>query len=149
MKTKKLKLALSNYPTGIVCVFSKVKGKDYYDAIIVNSFTSVSLSPPLILWSLDINSSKYNNFKNTKNQIISILSKNQKNFAIKIAFNKEKVGNLEFKKILNSSICTIYCSKHKKIKAGDHLTFLLKIKKISTIKKAKPLVYYKKNFTSI
>ena len=47
MKINKLKSALSNYPTGIVCVFSKTN--EFYNAIIVNSFTSVSLNPPISL----------------------------------------------------------------------------------------------------
>ena len=147
MKLNKFKLALSNYPTGIVCVFSK--RKKFYEAIIVNSFTSVSLKPPLVLWCLDKNSSKFNAFKNSKDQMIVLLSKNQKKFAQKIAFNKDKVSDTELKKILKSSICSLYCTKLKKIMAGDHFTFFLKIKKISNIKTLKPLIYYKKNFLTI
>ena len=142
MKLNKFKTALSNYPTGIVCVFSKKK--EFYEAIIVNSFASVSLKPPLILWSLDKNSSKFDIFKNSKNQIVVLLSKNQKKFANKIAFNKDKVSNLEFNNTLKLSICTLHSTLLKKIRAGDHLTFFLKIKKISKIKKLKPLIYYRK-----
>ncbi len=147
MKIIKLKSALSNYPTGIVCVFSKIN--KVYNAIIVNSFTSVSIKPPVVLWSLDKKSSKFNAFRNSKNQIIVILSKNQKKFAKRIAFHKDKVSALEFNKILKMSICSLYCTTSKKIKIGDHLTFFMGIKKISTIKKLKPLVYYKKTFLTI
>ena len=76
MKINKLKLALSNYPTGIVCVFSKTS--KFYNAIIVNSFTSISLNPPIVSWSLDKKSSKFNVFKNCKSQTIVILCHNQK-----------------------------------------------------------------------
>mgnify|MGYP001262563301 CR=1 FL=1 len=147
MKIDKLKSALSNYPTGIVCVFSKINGN--YNAIIVNSFTSVSLNPPIVLWSLDKKSSKFNAFKNSKSQIIVILSKSQKKFANQIAFYRDKVSVSEFNKILKISICSLYCSTLSKIKAGDHFTFFMKIKKISNIKKLKPLVYYKKKFLTI
>ena len=147
MKIDKFKQALSNYPTGIVCVFSKKK--DVYYAIIVNSFSSVSLKPPLILWSLDKNSSKFDFFKNSTDQIIVFLSKNQKKLAEKIAYNSDQVSVSEFNKILKMSICSLNCKKLKKIKAGDHLTFFLRIRKISVIKKFKPLVYYKKKFLTI
>ena len=90
MKIDKLKSALSNYPTGIVCVFSKTD--EFYNAIIVNSFTSVSLNPPIISWSLDKKSSKFNVFKNCKSQTIVILCNNQKKFANQIAFHNDKVS---------------------------------------------------------
>tara|TARA_B100000212_G_C27312301_1_gene506311 strand:- start:289 stop:741 length:453 start_codon:yes stop_codon:yes gene_type:complete len=146
-KIVKLKSALSNYPTGVVCVFSKTN--EGYNAIIVNSFVSVSLNPPIVLWSLDKKSSKFNVFKNSKSHIIVILCNNQKKFAKQIAFHKEKVSDFEFNKILKTSICSINCSTLKKIKFGDHFTFFLSIKKISVIKKLKPLVYYKKKFMTI
>ena len=147
MKINNLKSALSNYPTGIACVFAKTNNG--YNAIIVNSFTSVSLNPPIVAWSLDKKSSKFNSFKNSKSQTIAILCDNQKKFANQIAFHKDKVSNLEFDKALKMSICSLYCSTLKKIKAGDHLTFFMVIKKISVIKKSKPLVYYKKKFLTI
>lgn len=147
MKIDKLKSALSNYPTGVACVFSKKK--EFYNAIIVNSFTSVSLNPPIISWSLDKKSSKFKVFKNCKSQTIVILCNNQKKFANQIAFYNDKVSELEFKKILNMSICSLYCETLKKIKIGDHFTFFMNIKKISSIKKLKPLVYYKKKFLTI
>ena len=146
MKINKLKSALSNYPTGIACVFAKTKNG--YNAIIVNSFTSVSLNPPIVAWCLDKKSSKLNAFKDSKSQTIAILCNNQK-FANQIAFHKDKVNNLEFDKVLKMSICSLYCSMLKKIKVGDHLIFFMSITKISSIKKLKPLVYYKKKFLTI
>ena len=147
MKIDKLKSALSNYPTGIVCVFFKTN--KFYNAIIVNSFTSVSLNPPIVSWSLDKKSSKFNMFKNSKSQIIVILCNNQKKFANQIAFHNDKVSDLEFNKVLKTSICSLHCKTLKKIKIGDHFTFFMKIKKISSIKKLKPLVYYQKKFLTI
>ena len=147
MKINKLKSALSNYPTGIACVFAKTN--EGYNAIIVNSFASVSLNPPIVAWSLDKKSSKFNAFKNSKSQTIAILCNNQKKFAYQIAFHKDKVTNLEFNKVLKMSICSLYCLTSKKIKVGDHFTFFMRIKKISVIKKLKPLVYYKKKFLTI
>ena len=115
----------------------------FYNAIIVNSFTSVSLNPPIISWSLDKKSSKFNVFKNCKSQTIVILCNNQKKFANQIAFHNDKVSELEFKKVLKMSICSLYCKTLKKIKIGDHFTFY-EDKKISSIKKLKPLCIIKK-----
>ena len=83
----KYKNALSNYPTGIFCVFSKDK-KEKYNCIIVNSFSSVSLKPLLVLWCLDKKSSKLHFFRKSKNQIIALLSEDQKKNSKKICLCK-------------------------------------------------------------
>ena len=88
MKINKLKSALSNYPTGIVCVFAKTKNG--YNAIIVNSFTSVSLNPPIVAWCLDKKSSKFNAFKNSKVRPLLFYVIIKKNLLIKLLFIKTK-----------------------------------------------------------
>ena len=47
----------------------------------VNSFNSLSLNPPLVLFSLGNYSSSIKNFLNTKYLTINILSKNQRNIS--------------------------------------------------------------------
>ncbi len=144
---KNFKTALSRYPTGIVCIFSK--SNTGYESIIVNSFASVSLKPLLVLWSLDKKSSKFNIFKKSKQQVIAVLSNNQKKIANELAFKKNHVSEFDFKQILKKSIFNLNCTKTKQIRAGDHYTFFLKVNKISSINNLKPLVYHKKKFLTI
>ena len=73
------KKTLSKFATGITVVATK-KNSIYYGKTI-NSFSSLSLSPPLVLFSLDIKSSQLNIFKNSNTVSINILSKNQKNIS--------------------------------------------------------------------
>ena len=144
---KKFKSALSRYPTGIVCIFSKNK-KGFYNAIIVNSFASVSLNPLIVLWSLDIASSKFKYFKSAKEQSIVVLSNLQKKIINDIAYKKDLISSLEFKKILSHSVFSFSCSKYKELKVGDHFTFFLKVKNISKVKRFKPIIYCNKKFFS-
>ena len=79
------KKTLSGFATGITVVATKYNSILYGKTI--NSFSSLSLSPPLVLFSLDIKSSKLNIFKKCETITINILSHKQKvisnNFAKK------------------------------------------------------------------
>ena len=48
------------------------------------------------------------------------------------------------KKIIDNSVFSLQCNKFKEIKAGDHFTIFLKVKKILINSKTKPLLYYQK-----
>ena len=79
------KKTLSAFATGITVVATKYNSILYGKTI--NSFSSLSLSPPLVLFSLDNKSSKLNIFKKCETITINILSNKQQlvsnNFAKK------------------------------------------------------------------
>jgi len=144
----KFKSALSKYPSGIACVFTK-NIKNNYNAIIINSFSSVSLKPLMVLWSLDIKSSKFTFFKKSKKQIVVLLSNKQKKLVREIAYKQNDVSQSEFNNIVKKSIFSLTCHKFKDIRAGDHYTLFLKVKKIIINSSSKPLLYYQKKVLSI
>jgi len=144
----KFKTALAKYPTGIACIFTK-NHKNDYKAIIINSLSSVSLKPLLVLWSLDIKSGNFIFFKKSKEQIIVLLSNKQKKIVEDIAYKNKDVSNLGLNKIIEKSIFSLTCKKYKDIKVGDHFTIFLKVKKILINSGSKPLIYYQKKIHSI
>ena len=73
---KNFKKTLSKFITGITVVCVKKNNKIYGKT--VNSFNSLSLKPPLVLFSLGNYSSSLNVFSESKYLSINILSKNQK-----------------------------------------------------------------------
>ena len=54
---RQLRSALGTFTTGVAVV--TVMGPEGPTGITVNSFASVSLSPPLVLWSIDRNSARH------------------------------------------------------------------------------------------
>ena len=71
-----LREVLSHYLTGVTIVtVTKSDGTPY--GLTVNSFSSVSLAPPLILWSLDNKNSHLNLFKKTAGFAINIMAADQ------------------------------------------------------------------------
>ena len=144
------KKTLSAFATGITVVATKYNSTLYGKTI--NSFSSLSLSPPLVLFSLDKNSSKLNIFKNSKTLTINILSKKQKlisnNFANKnpvwkdIEYDSLKNGN----PIIKNCVSNLDCKVVDKIKKGDHIIFICQVSHIMNNDKLKPLIYYNSKY---
>ena len=144
------KKTLSAFATGITVVATKYNSKLYGKTI--NSFSSLSLSPPLILFSLDNKSSKLNIFKKSEKITINILSKKQKlisnNFAKKnpdwqnIDYDLLKNGN----PIIKNCVSNLDCKIIDKIKKGDHIIFIYQVSHVINNDKLKPLIYYNSKY---
>ena len=68
--------SLSCFPTGVAVATTNTSDLTPI-GITINSFSSVSLDPPLISWCIDLNSNCLNHFRENNNFAINILSKNQ------------------------------------------------------------------------
>ena len=146
INSQNFKKTLSKFATGIT-VIATSKNSILYGKTI-NSFSSLSLSPPLVLFSIDIKSSKLNIFKNTQFISVNVLSKKQKfisnNFAKKnpdwkgIEYQLLENGN----PIIKNCISNLSCRIQDKIKKGDHIIFICKILQVINNDKLKPLIYF-------
>lgn len=67
--------ALGRFPTGVALVTLIAEGRAL--AMTVNSFASVSLDPPLILWSVDKRSSRYELFRDAPVFAVNVLAADQ------------------------------------------------------------------------
>ena len=144
------KKALSGFATGITVIATKYNSILYGKTI--NSFSSLSLSPPLVLFALDNTSSKLNIFKKSEKITINILSKKQQlisnNFAKKkpdwkdIDYYSLKNGN----PIIKNCVSNLDCNIIDKIKKGDHIIFICQVSQIINNDKLKPLIYYSSKY---
>ena len=144
------KKTLSTFATGITVITTKYNSILYGKTI--NSFSSLSLSPPLVLFSLDNKSSKLNIFKKCKTITINILSNKQQllsdNFAKKnpdwknINYQFLKNGN----PIIENCVSNLDCKITDKIKKGDHIMFICQVSKVINNEKLKPLIYYNSKY---
>ena len=144
------KKTLSAFATGITVVATKYNSILYGKTI--NSFSSLSLSPPLILFSLDHKSSKLNIFKKSETITINILSKKQQiisnNFAKKnpdwkdIEYDSLKNGN----PIIKNCVSNLDCKIIDKLKKGDHIIFICQVSQVINNDKLQPLIYYNSKY---
>src|ERR1700720_581537 len=76
--------ALGTYATGVTIITAATpEGKPY--GLTCNSFASVSLNPPLVLWSLLIYSQGMSVFQNASHFAVNVLGASQQALATKFA----------------------------------------------------------------
>ena len=81
--TRGFRTALGSFSTGIVVVTA---GRpELYRGITVNSFTSLSLDPPLVLWCIARTSRRYETFTMASEFTVSVLGEGQRAAAERIA----------------------------------------------------------------
>ena len=144
------KKTLSKFVTGITIVCVKKDNKLYGKT--VNSFNSLSLNPPLVLFSLGNYSSSLNIFTKSKYLSINILSNEQKNISNIFSKKKPDIDNLNFYEVdkktyfIDKCIANLHCEVIQKIKKGDHIIFINKVLNIKYNDKLKPLSYFNSKY---
>lgn len=140
-------------------ILNKVKKifADEFFGMTINSFTSVSLEPPLISFCIDNKSANLNFFKKNRYFLLNILSTEQKNLSTAFATPKNshkwyvepyffsKFGN----PIFYNSLAFIECKKFKTLKMGDHHIIIGEIIDFGEVKPSKPLIYFKGKYNEI
>ena len=150
VNTKNFKKTLSKFTTGVTVVCVKNNNSIYGKT--VNSFNSLSLNPPLVLFSLGNYSSSIKKFSKTKFLSINILSNKQKNISDNFALTTPKLENIKFVEgkngtaIIANCIANLECKLLDKIKKGDHIIFICKILELQSNDKLKPLIYFNSKY---
>ena len=125
---RSLRNALGAFPTG-VCLVTTVGADGKREGMTINSFASVSLTPPLILWSVREHARSADVFLNTPHFVLSVLAADQQDLAIhfaKPAADKFSSHEDEFEvglggcPRLRRALSTYECSLYSSHPEGDH-----------------------------
>ena len=101
--SKQFRKALGSFTTGVTVVTTRgVEGEDV--GLTANSFNSVSLDPPMVLWSLDRKSSKAAAFMAADHFAVHILASDQEHVSNRFA--KRGIDRLP---ALPSNAATVTC----------------------------------------
>jgi flavin reductase (DIM6/NTAB) family NADH-FMN oxidoreductase RutF len=122
--------ALGSYATGVTIITAAAPdGKPY--GLTCNSFASVSLNPPLVLWSLVVYSSSLTVFQNASHFTVNVLGASQQALANKFAKSSDDkftgvdwtpgLGNAP---ILAEGVANFQCRSVNRYYGGDHVIFL-------------------------
>ena len=155
MDKKEFIKTVSKFITGITIVTLGDSKKGFYGCT-MNSFTSLSLNPPQILFCVDNSNSFIKEFKRNTLVNINILSDKQKDLSNKFASSPElRWKDTKFKVSKNDvpffqdSLVVIETVIDKKIFSGDHLIIICGLRKIIHLKKGNPLVYFEGKYLSL
>ena len=148
LDARELRNALGQFATG-VCVISTVNKDGQAVGMTANSFSSVSLDPPLVLWSLQNGSDIYDTFAAPESFAINVL-----------ALEHEDLSNLYAKKgdhvmpqehyalgrngapILKGALVSFECDLHATHEGGDHLIIVGRVLDVVSRPGGKPLLFH-------
>ncbi|MDA1237731.1 MAG: CoA transferase [Proteobacteria bacterium] len=149
-----LREAFSRFATGVTVVTTSQEDGTPR-GFTANSFTSVSLDPPLLLVCIDKTAHSFSTFIESKHFAINILSESQKNvsglFASKEVTKFEKIGwkyGVSGVPLLAGVIAHFVCETHRSVDAGDHVVLIGKVLDHKLFD-GNPLGYFSGNYFSI
>jgi flavin reductase (DIM6/NTAB) family NADH-FMN oxidoreductase RutF len=122
--------ALGTFATGVTIVTAmSTEGRPY--GITCNSFASVSLNPPLVLWSLGVFSQGLTVFQNARHFAVNVLAASQQALALQFAKSSgDKFAGVSWTPglgnapVLTDAVANFQCRSANRYYGGDHVIFL-------------------------
>ena len=146
--------ALGSFPTGVAVVTAP--GADAHIGITVNSFTSVSLDPPLVLWCMDRRSSRHDHFAAARTFTVSILGTEHKAVSSRLARPGEHaLDGIDLlatqlgPPALADSLAVFECEREQALPGGDHTILIGRVLRFSRPGQSAPLVYFSGKYSAL
>jgi len=147
--------ALGCFATGVAIAATRaVDGTPV--GLTVNSFSSVSLDPPLVLWSIDLQSGSLSAFRGAAAFSINILAASQ----VEIARRFAEPGTCRFDEtpcsdgalgvpVIDGALAVLECAVEARHPGGDHEIIIGRAQRISHAIGVKPLLYWRGRFRAL
>lgn len=140
--------ALGQFPTGVSIITASPDGYQPF-GVTANSFASVSLDPPLVLWSLQKTSDTFAAFEAATHFAVNILSLDQqamsnqyaKKFEHDLEADHFRIGETGTP-IINDAVVSFECEKQVCHDGGDHLIMVGRVLAMTGIGAATPLCFH-------
>ncbi len=149
-----LRRCLGSFVTGVT-VMTTLDADGQPEGITANSFSSLSLNPPLIVWSLRLSSRSFNTYQNATHFAVNILAQDQVHLSNRFAssgINRfEGVAytpGLGGVPLLEGCASYLECSLEASHPGGDHVLFVGRVQRIR-VNDIKPLAYGNGGYLSV
>ena len=143
-QTDKLRGTLGQFPTGVAIVTALT---DNFEPVgmTINSFNSVSLTPPLISWCIDNRSVSFKVFVKAESFTVTVLAENQADLGMRFATRgANKFPDTEFNyndaPVIPNSCAWFKCKAYRSILLGDHTMLVGRVVEFARFPR-QPLVF--------
>ena len=150
-----LRNALGSFATGITVITSKAPS-DEAIGMTVNSFASLSLDPPLVLWSLQNNSECAPIFSQVSHYNVSVLSTDQQDlsnrYAKKGSHGLDKADYQEGEAsgvVIKNAIASFECKIEHRLEGGDHTIMVGRVLAFNTATDGEPLLFHSGKYRTL
>lgn len=140
--------ALGRFATG-VCVITTLNEKGEAIGMTANSFASVSLDPPLVLWSLQNGSDVYDAYAATGPYTINVLASDQLDLSNQYAKKGDHLLSGEHffmgkngAPVLRNALVSFECDQDATHEGGDHLIIVGRVRNMVNRPTGKPLLFH-------
>ena len=146
--------ALSRFATGVTVVTTHAPGASqgqatstHFVGITASSFNSVSLSPPLVLWSLGLKASSLPLFHAGTHYVINVLAADQLALCQRFAYGQgDRFAGVNYTlgqsglPILDGALAWFECHNRSRYEEGDHVIFVGEVERCG-FSEGEPLVF--------
>lgn len=150
--SRTLRNALGQYVTGVTVITTLSPNSDKI-GITANSFNSVSLDPPLVLWSVDKAARSFGAFHKAEHFAIHILGEDQRELSKQFASaqtdkfyginTQPGLGGVPL--IQECAVC-LECTAYGQHPAGDHVIYIAEVRRLTVKSGVEPLVYHRGDY---
>lgn len=135
-ESRQLRDVLGTFVTGVTVV-TTCDASGLCHGVTANSFSSVSLEPPLVLWSQSLHSKSYPAFRENDHFAVNILAHDQVNISNHFAKSREdKFAGIAYSTglsgdpILDGVAAHLECVKIASYPSGDHMVYIGRVERI-------------------
>lgn len=140
--------ALGSFATGVTIVTGRNQDNEPVGAT-VSSFNSVSLDPPLVLFSLDNKSATLAPLQETGRCLVNVLADTQEDLSNKFAVSgAASWDGIEYDTwdsgcpALPGSLAQFECTVFATHPGGDHVIFVAQVERFETMEGGRPLLFH-------
>ena len=152
---KEFRNALGCFATGITVVTS-LSAEQEPLGVTVNSFSSVSLDPPLVLFSLAHVGGHCQEFKTTGKFTVNILTPEQRHLSDRFSMTRDnRFEGIDFASgengcpVFTDSLAVFECEAFNVYEAGDHTIFICKVTHVSMGEDGQALLFHKGQYHAL
>jgi flavin reductase (DIM6/NTAB) family NADH-FMN oxidoreductase RutF len=150
-----LRDVLGNFPTGVAVVTAVGTNGTRY-GVTVNSFNSVSLDPPLVLFSLCRALLSLDGILNTNAFAINFLREDQANLSVRFANPRsDKWQGVDFRAgvtgspVLVPALAVLECRPYAQYDGGDHVIVVGQVVHVEMDSSRHPLVFFRGGYHTL
>ncbi|WP_067461694.1 flavin reductase family protein [Actinomadura macra] len=146
---------LGRFATGVVAITAIETGTGRPTGLAANSFTSVSLDPPLVAFCVAHTSTTWPRLRGADRLCINILSEPQLEICRRLALKGgDKFADIDWTESPNGSpliegaLAWIECSVEREHLAGDHVIVVARVHNLDKHDEGDPLLFYRGEYGS-
>ncbi|MCZ6831943.1 MAG: flavin reductase family protein [Gammaproteobacteria bacterium] len=155
LSKQEFRSAMSLFPTGVAIITSEPEGYSAF-GMTVNSFTSLSLDPPLVMWNLQKSSDTYKAWHDAETFAVNFLSAGQQELSSQYARKGEHdlepavmERGITGCPLLADCLASLECKMHARNEEGDHVIIIGEVVAVLSQPDTAPLVFHNGAYTEL